>query len=118
MPVLRRDGRVLAFRHPQAGLQLPKGRIEPRERPVDAAIRELHEEAGIFARAVRARGRVPGLGWHLVEMEAGPLPPRWTHRCADDGGHLFAYFWHPLDAPPRGFAAPYRRALAAIARWT
>ena len=114
--LLRRDGAVLAARHP-TGLRLPRGAPQGRERATDAAIRVLHEEAGLFARAVRVRGRVPGLGWPMVEMAAGPLPEAWTHHGTGGGSGTVKMLWHPLDAPPRGFGAPDRRILAALARW-
>lgn len=43
------DSRVLVFRHPDpaAGVQVPKGTVEPGESPRDAVVRELREEAGI-----------------------------------------------------------------------
>ncbi|HST88354.1 MAG TPA: NUDIX domain-containing protein, partial [Ktedonobacterales bacterium] len=49
-----REGRTqaLVFRHrvpdaPEAGIQVPGGTAEPGERPADALLRELREEAGI-----------------------------------------------------------------------
>lgn len=45
-----RDGRprrLLVFRHPLVGLQLPAGTVEPGESPVDAARREVAEETGV-----------------------------------------------------------------------
>lgn len=95
---------ILAFRHPLAGLQLVKGKIDAGEGPVEAALRELHEESGIdHARFDRYLGEVrvgdAGKVWHLVICRADELPERWVHHCNDDGGHDFAFFWHPLDAP-------------------
>ncbi len=43
--------KVLAFRHPIAGIQLVKGSIEPGERVDAAVVRELLEEAGVVAAA-------------------------------------------------------------------
>jgi len=49
-PIVLRDStasKIMAFRHPSAGIQLVKGTIEPGERPANAALRELREESGI-----------------------------------------------------------------------
>ncbi|WP_127072456.1 NUDIX hydrolase [Pelagibacterium lentulum] len=106
--VLRADddiSHLLVFRHPRAGVQLVKGTIEAGELVTAAALRELHEEAGIAAvQAVRVLGTstaiAAGQHWHFVIVHADNLPERWIHRCADDGGHDFAFFWHRLDAEP------------------
>ncbi|WP_341645287.1 NUDIX hydrolase [Thauera sp. SDU_THAU2] len=107
-PVLLRRGdeiEILAFRHPIAGLQLVKGSIEDGESPEEAAIRELAEEAGVQATRISA-----GLGlwesghqgqiwsFHLCEADQ-VLPDQWVHHAADDGGHDFSFFWHPLSKP-------------------
>ncbi|MEM7488755.1 MAG: NUDIX domain-containing protein [Pseudomonadota bacterium] len=116
-PIVRQGGRVLAFRHPWAGLQLVKGGIERGERPDRAALRELWEEAGVTGWAPRALGRLRtgGLHWHLFAVRTGPLPWRWTHRCADDGGQDFAFFWHD-PARAAGFHPIFRPVLRRLAR--
>jgi 8-oxo-dGTP pyrophosphatase MutT (NUDIX family) len=38
---------LLVFRHPNAGVQLPAGTIEPGESPEDAVLREVWEETGL-----------------------------------------------------------------------
>ncbi len=119
-PVVLRPGReALAFRHPQAGLQLVKGGGHDGEHPADAAERELSEESGLALRPIRDLGtsqRIePGELWRVWLMSEAPLPDTWTHPCADDGGHDFAVFWQRLcSPPPEGFAPRYRRALVHI----
>lgn len=108
--------RIAAFQHPQAGLQLVKGGMRPGERPEQAAARELFEESGLETRAAISLGESTGIEpdarWHFSLCRlAGPLRERWQHHCADDGGHLFRFFWLELDAPlPDGFAPPFQRA--------
>ncbi len=109
--------RVAAFEHPQAGLQLVKGGVQEGEAPAAAAARELYEEAGLETRAALLLGRsediAPDEVWHFALCRiVPPVRERWQHLCADDGGHLFRFFWLPLDAPaPAGFEARYLRAL-------
>ena len=123
-PVVFRDAsmrQILAFEHPQAGVQLVKGGIEPGENARAAALRELHEEAGISQTAIAEdlgtwNSGEQGHVWSLHLCTFTPtLPESWTHRCEDDGGHEFKFFWHDVNAttgekwPPQ-----YRRALEAI----
>lgn len=108
-PVVLRGGapdlEMLVFRHPLAGVQLVKGTREAGESVEGGALRELEEESGIdAATVVRDLGSsptiAPGQLWHFLQVETGPLPSRWTHLAADDGGHLFEFFWWPLAADP------------------
>ncbi|WP_284619594.1 NUDIX hydrolase [Aquabacterium humicola] len=107
--VLRGEGtatEILAFVHPLAGRQLVKGTIEPGESPAQAALRELAEEAGLQATvAAGALGDWPsgfrGQVWSFQRVHCvGPMPDGWTHACADDGGHVFRFFWHRLHGAP------------------
>ena len=102
------DTKILIFRHPLAGLQLVKGRLERGETPMMAARRELIEESGLIPLSARAIGCVsqPELSqnWHLFRCDVPPTPETWHHAAPDDGGHNFHFFWHPLflslDAHP------------------
>jgi hypothetical protein len=39
-----------------------------------------------------------------------------VHHCDDDGGHAFAFFWHPVADPPGPeWHDDFRSALAIIA---
>ena len=115
--VLHPDGaplRLLAFEHPVAGVQLVKGGIAGGETPQRAAMRELYEEAGLESTAALPLGaaELDGVPWHFVLCRAKPpVRERWQHLCADDGGHLFRFFWaEPSDLR---LDAPYDQAL----RW-
>lgn len=104
----------MAFHHPLAGLQLVKGGIEPGENPRAAALRELREEAGIAANTPTPLIVLPfeQACWHLIGVQSEPLPDSWTHDCADDGGHRFAFFWQdPKDQS--AFVYPF----ADVLRW-
>ncbi|POA96963.1 DNA mismatch repair protein MutT [Chromobacterium sinusclupearum] len=122
-PLLLQSGKLLWFRHPQAGCQLVKGTIESGETPSQAALRELREEAGIVhARVVKDLGEweagYQGQRWsfQLCEVDVR-LPDSWTHFCADDGGQLFDFFWRPLlSAAPDDSHPLYHRALAEARR--
>ena len=112
----------MVFRHPSAGIQLLKGTIEPGERPSDAALWELREEAGI-ADAVVCRelglwdAGFEGQIWCFqVCATARVLPQYWSHQCPDDGGiRLRLFFWHDIDADPSADWHPlFRRALGFI----
>ncbi|MEX3016984.1 NUDIX hydrolase [Gymnodinialimonas hymeniacidonis] len=113
--VIRGDGRILAFRHPLAGLQFVKGTLEEEESTPEAATRELHEEAGVVLSAVHYLGEsstiVDDETWHFWLMQDSDLPETWDHACEDDGGHVFSFFWQDLTQPlPQEFAAPFQRA--------
>lgn len=123
-PVVFRDAsmqQILAFEHPVAGVQLVKGRIEPGENARAAALRELQEEAGIDQTSIAAdlgtwHSGHKGDVWSLQLCTFAPrLPERWTHRCKDDGGHEFKFFWHDVnETPDEKWRPQYRRALDAI----
>ena len=124
-PVVLREtfevAELLVFQHPLAGIQLVKGTIEPGELPEHAALRELSEESGISrASNVRTLGTWPSghkeQVWSFwVCQPRTPPPNNWVHRAADDGGHLFRFFWHPLfGAPSEQWHPVYQRALRFI----
>lgn len=96
---------ILVFQHPLAGVQIVKGTIEPDESGVDAARRELFEEAGITLNVkyqlIEWQRHPDEPVWGIYMMETGDsLPDNWSHYCEDDGGHLLRYSWHPLGQQP------------------
>lgn len=111
---------LLVFVHPFAGVQLVKGTVEAGEDIEVAGRRELFEEAGV--EGLRLLGTLamssriaPGQLWHFLLLSGDGLPENWTHHCADDGGHDFAFFWHRLaDAPDENWHEIFKRALAHI----
>ncbi|MEX0310201.1 MAG: NUDIX domain-containing protein [Tateyamaria sp.] len=115
---LIRDNNVLAFRHPLAGVQLPKGTLQPGETPDVAARREVFEEVGVAVSApLRAVGTwicpEPASIWHGFVADAPrDLPASWCHAPTGGGeesGLVFEVIWvrmsdarhvfHPLFHP-------------------
>jgi 8-oxo-dGTP pyrophosphatase MutT (NUDIX family) len=87
------------FRHAAAGWvwELPAGKIDNREPPLDAARRELEEEAGMAAGAWQALGDYlssPGVFTEVVHLflatELTPLPPR------PEEHEVFEVHWRPF----------------------
>jgi 8-oxo-dGTP pyrophosphatase MutT (NUDIX family) len=123
-PVVFRDSsmrQILAFEHPEAGVQLVKGSIEPGESVRAAALRELQEEAGISDAGIAAdlgtwNSDQNGHVWSLHLCTFNPkLPDSWVHFCEDDGGHDLKFFWHDLaQGPDDAWRPTYRRALETI----
>jgi chloramphenicol 3-O phosphotransferase len=130
VPVLLREKEsrqeILAFRHPIAGIQIVKGTLEEGEMTEHAALRELEEESGVTgARIVRSLGSsdaiAEGEQWHFFLCAAREQPARWIHTAPDDGGHIFEFFWQPLDAELGAdwhpiFVAALAHIRAALAR--
>lgn len=118
----KRNGQteILVFRHPLAGTQLVKGTVEPGEANRNAAERELAEEAGVALMAGRQllvwQLSCGAPVWHIYLMQNGDhLPDTWTHYCADDKGHLFSFYWHPLwEIPDASWHPIFVAALAVI----
>lgn len=113
---------ILAFRHPLAGLQLVKGSVEPGELTGAAVARELFEEAGIRGEVIRDLGTwnstITGHTWAFHEcLVTQNLPDTWSHFAADDGGHEFTFFWHPLASEPsEEWHQIFKDALAFLSR--
>ena len=111
---------ILAFCHSLAGHQFVKGTVKTGETSAAAALRELHEEAGITTHAITtALGSTDaiqsGERWHFFVVQTDPLPDSWHHQCADDGGQLFGFFWHPVQqALANSFQRRYQTAFHCI----
>ena len=122
VPVLLRHAptgtEILVFEHPQAGVQLVKGTVEPSESVSEAAMRELREESGVAdAVCVGDLGTwescPQGQVWYFREIRvASSLPDTWEHFTIDGGGHLFKFHWHRLtDEPANNWHPVYVAAL-------
>lgn len=121
-----REGAVLAFRHPLAGVQLPKGTREPGESLEETARREVFEELGVaLSRPLMALGTWtcpdPASIWHVFVADAPPgLPIAWRHAPTgsdEERRHVFDVLWvqmgdaldvfHPLFHPVLGVVRAY-----------
>ena len=113
--------RILLFRHPLAGVQLVKGTLDQGEAPHEAALRELAEESGIHGATIKddlgcwASGHLDQVwSFHLYQVHSA-LPEQWSHQTLDDHGHVFDFFWAPLDQLPYADCHPvFQRALAYL----
>lgn len=95
-------------KHPETGVQLPAGRLDPGEELEPALLREIEEEAGLTG--LRVVGELHGFeahyesryenhGFHLAAD--ADLPDRWQHVVygdGDDAGLTFRYRWVPITA--------------------
>ena len=116
----KREGalEILAFKHPVAGCQIVKGGIRSGEQPETAALRELQEESGIASSSTKPRalgttgGILPGEKWHFYLVAIHGLPEKWEHATKDDHGHVFSFFWQPVDEfLGNDWAKPFIRAI-------
>jgi diadenosine hexaphosphate hydrolase (ATP-forming) len=75
--VFRPSGEVLLLGHREGSWVFPKGHVDPGESPLEAALREVAEEAGVRAhcpdqahrdetRYVNARGQARRITWFLL----------------------------------------------------
>ena len=94
---------ILAFKHPSGHNQLVKGTIEQGEDVSAACSRELFEESGVEAKSGEFLGEWDAnfekqiWGFFLMEYSE-ELSESWEHFTTDGGGHVFRFFWHPLNA--------------------
>jgi 8-oxo-dGTP pyrophosphatase MutT (NUDIX family) len=114
--VVRDNRELLVFKHPIAGVQIPKGTVEPDEGIQAATMRELAEESGLKytddPQIIGTWERIVGGGptedgpleinlWHISILQAeGDHPDTWAHRATGspaEEGLIFEFFWVPID---------------------
>ncbi|WP_254762129.1 NUDIX hydrolase [Natrinema marinum] len=103
--ITRGTGELLVFDGPgHAGLQIPKGTLEPGESPREALFREVREESGLGALSdtrhlttdiwTRREGR--RYVRHFFHSTVYEPRDQWTHTVSDGGdedGAEFAFRW-------------------------
>jgi len=109
--------RLLVFthpNHPEAGIQVPAGTVEPGETPEEAVMREAAEETGLTSLCLQRWigrdvfdahpfGRAEFHDRWFYHLTCKETPPeRWTHgeSASANGSHdfiPFAFFWIDLE---------------------
>jgi ADP-ribose pyrophosphatase YjhB (NUDIX family) len=108
-----RGRELLVFDHrdvPEAGTQVPAGRLDPGESLEQGLARELEEEVGVRARIVRDLGHVErrqsdGVVYesHYFHLETDEPRAAWEHVVhgdGDDAGLVFHCRFVPLEPSP------------------
>lgn len=89
--LLNREGRIFAGQrldNPGDAWQMPQGGIDPGESPHEAALRELHEEAGIAPGAVEILRE--SAYWHRYELPPNLVARLWGGRFRGQKQRWFA----------------------------
>jgi 8-oxo-dGTP pyrophosphatase MutT (NUDIX family) len=73
---IRRESRILVFRHDRGGVQLPAGTVDPGEDIATAAVRELQEETGLLVPSVTALFSLEEYGEDDERVVTADLPLR------------------------------------------
>ena len=120
------QGRLLVFDHPaDGGMQLPKGTVEPGERPEQAVRRELLEESGIHytgdlqnlgtmerhcGAGIEGNARAHRQRWQLYLMRSTEaLPEAFEHVAMgspEEEGLVFSFRWLAAGDSTDDFALP------------
>jgi 8-oxo-dGTP pyrophosphatase MutT (NUDIX family) len=122
---------LLVFQHPQAGMQIPKGTIEPYESIAEATLRELEEESGLnlagppefvgkwernimVTETQSAQRHV----WYVSTLKApADVQEQWSHEARgseEERGLIFDYRWLPIDASLPGKLHPLFQDVSAM----
>ena len=104
---------LLVFEHVDvdAGVQVPKGTVEPGEAVERAMRREVYEESGLtrlaaleFIGAITQTAFGDAEEWNFFAVVLDQVAPdTWIHRVegkGEDEGIRFRYYWTPLNPEP------------------
>ncbi len=91
--------RSMAMRNHRGEISFPGGRLDPGETPVQAAVREAHEEVGLDASAPRIVGELPHLNTIVSRSYIVPVLSVLDHRpdlrpLTDEADRVF---WTPMS---------------------
>jgi 8-oxo-dGTP pyrophosphatase MutT (NUDIX family) len=101
---ITREDHLLVFshpHHPEAGIQVPAGTIEPGESPEDAVLREAREETGLQSLEIRAFLGVQEQD--LAEFELTGMQRRYFFHleCHQETPAMWRHYeMHPSDGSP------------------
>ena len=113
--------------HPEAGMQVPAGTIEPGESAEQAAVRELREESGLSGLSIV--GIIDQYAWQhpttgnrhcrrVIQFDAGSgLPDTWRHTAtgsAEEEGLIFCFRWITLAEAMERLACDQGRSLRQL----
>jgi 8-oxo-dGTP pyrophosphatase MutT (NUDIX family) len=92
--IIQRGDRYAAIRSKKrGGIELPGGKLNPGETPLDAAKREIQEELGVVVEALQPLFTVPqtvrGISF-LCTLFSGRISPNATLMASDEGDVLWA----------------------------
>jgi ADP-ribose pyrophosphatase YjhB (NUDIX family) len=113
---------LLVFDHrgmPEAGTQVPAGRVDAHETLEEGVLREVEEETGLAVEVVRVlaepeeHDRVHGVGAHATTafhaIAASGGPDEWAHPVGGTGmdvGLVFECRWVPIEECPLLWGKP------------
>lgn len=108
------DG-ILLGRHRRGTWELPGGKPEPGETFAQAAVRELHEEAGIVAEPhdVRVLGTILDQVANIVRVTVPVTVTRWSGSPQQREEVIGSWRFWPLDALPGPLFVPSAQCLTA-----
>ena len=90
--IINREGLIFAgqrFDSPQAAWQMPQGGIDPGETPIQAGLRELHEETGLSDDLVELIAETPD--WVTYDLPDDLLGKVWGGAYRGQKQRWFAY---------------------------
>ena len=99
-----RGQQLLVFRHtqfPEAGIQVPGGRMEPGENPAEAVLREALEETGLSSLRLRSFLGVRDFDLSVFGLQGMERRYFYHLELVEDSAETWVHYeWHPSDGSP------------------